>query len=74
MSRVMQLYGMSANEVLKLSDSQVQLMMEHAEQQAMSLLQGSGALQQKLAPMKRTMRSLLDEDGGDGSVGSPPSL
>jgi hypothetical protein len=74
MARVMQLYGLSANDALKLSDAHVQLMVEHAEQQAASLLQGSAALQQKLAPMKRTVRAMLDDEGGDGSVGAPPSL
>jgi hypothetical protein len=73
MARLMQMYGMSANEALSYSDPQVQLMVEHAEQQAASLLQGSPALQQKLAPMRRTMRAVV-ASAGDGSDEPPPTL
>ena len=72
MCKVMQLYGMAANEALKLSDSQVTMMLEHAEVTANSLLgansQFQQALGQKLAPVKRVVRAMADEAPSTGST------
>ncbi len=89
MCKAMQLYGLSANEALKLSDSQVTTMLEHAETVASSLLAGNPtfqqALGQRLAPVKRAVRAAAEEgfssggtDSGSGTgggpVGPPPSF
>ena len=62
----MQLYGLSANEALKLTDAQVNTMLEHADNVAASLVTNNAsfqaALTQRLAPVKRIVRASLDTD------------
>jgi len=63
MSKVAQLYGMSVNEAMKLSTSQVQFMLEHAQTTAQGLLANNAAFKQalgvKLAPVTRAVRDQI---------------
>jgi hypothetical protein len=73
MSKVAQIYGLSVNEALKLSDAHVQLMIEHAETTATDLLASNAgfkqALSQKLAGVKRAVRNEIGtSSGGDDSI------
>jgi hypothetical protein len=72
MSKVAQIYGMSVNEALKLSDAHVQLMIEHAETTANELLQANAgfkqALGQRLANVKRAVRNEIGASGGDEPI------
>ena len=64
MCKVMQLYGMTANEALRLSDSQVTLMLDHAQNVAEDMVRSDPgfqtALGQRLAPVKRAVRAEID--------------
>ncbi len=73
MSKVSQLYGLSINEAMKLSDSQVMFMLENAQLTAERLLQGNAAfkqaLGQRLAPVKRAVREDIGApDSGDQNI------
>lgn len=61
MSKVMQMYGLTANEAMKLNPSQVNFLLENAQTTAESMLQNNTAftqaLKQKLAPVTRAVRS-----------------
>lgn len=69
MSKLAQIYGLTVNEALKLTDGQVNLMMEQAEKAATDLLANNAAfknaLSQRVAGVKRAVRSEL------GGVGAP---
>jgi len=71
---MMQLYGMSASEVVRLSDTQIQDLVQHAENVAKELVQSNPPLQQavtqKLAAVRRAVRSAAD-DSSDGTLGGP---
>ena len=75
MSKVMQVYGLTVNEALKLSNGQVDLMIEQAEAAMGELLRGDvlrSVLQEKIAPVRRAVRTELG--GGwefEESVASP---
>jgi len=88
MCKVMQLYGLTPDEALKLTDSQINLMLEQADNVAASLLSNNPtfkqALNQRLAPVKRAVRAVLEDGaptqtpsgssgGSGGPVGPPPS-
>lgn len=70
MSKVAQIYGLTVNEAIKLSDAQVQLMMEVAEKSAVELLQNNAAfkqaLNQKVAGVKRAVKAELGGGTGQG--------
>jgi hypothetical protein len=52
MAKIMHLYNMSFPEASRLSDAQVQTMLEHAQNTAASLLPSHPAFQAALAPVK----------------------
>jgi len=76
MSLVAHLYGMSINEAMKLSDSQVSFMLDHAQFSLVSAAltnQGFRAdLQSRLGPAARAVRKEIGSEGGDsGGIGDP---
>jgi hypothetical protein len=80
MSKVAQIYNMSSNEAFRLTDAQVKFMGECADLAAQQLFNNSPefrqALQQKLAGVKRSVRSIIGSDGdlGDSNpLGPPPN-
>ena len=82
MCRVAQLYGMSVNEALRLTDSQVNFMLEQADLTAKQMLANNPSFQQalanNLAATRRAVRAQLDGSAGDsgstdgGAIGPPP--
>jgi uncharacterized membrane protein len=74
MSRLMSIYGLTANEALQLTDSQVAFMLDHATVTAEKLLANNSsfkqALGQSLSPVARAVRSEVDSGSGGGGGGS----
>jgi hypothetical protein len=75
MSKVAQIYNMSANEAFRLTDAQTKFLSESADLAAQQLFNNSPefrqALQQKLSGVKRTVRSMLGEGDGSGDTTNP---
>jgi hypothetical protein len=69
-SKLAQIYGMTVNEAMRLTEAQVQLMNEHAEKMATELLANNAsfkqALSQKVAGVKRAVRAELGGGAGQG--------
>lgn len=77
MSLVAQLYGLSVNEAMKLSDKQTAFMLDHAQFTLMSSALTNqnfrADLQQRLSPTTRAVRSEIgsSSEGGGGGIGEP---
>jgi hypothetical protein len=77
MSKVLQVYGMTVNEALRLSDGHVAFMLEHADEAARAIVAEDAGFQQaladKLAPIKRAVRGEGVEDPS-AEVSTLPAL
>jgi hypothetical protein len=73
MSKLMQVYGISIDEALRLSEAQVSVMQEHLDAAATELLKNDTEFQktisEKLAPMRRAVRVELS---GGWEFEAPP--
>ncbi len=66
MCKVAQIYGLSANEAMKLTDSQVNTMLEYAATAAQQVIQSNPTFQkavgQQLVFTRRAVRSVIGSD------------